>query len=169
MLGAVPVAMVAAVTVVTACGGSSVQVARTHATTPTPTPTPAAASCPTPTGSSTGYAAIDYVDFVQAFGHQYVAGIFDRRAGHITRADLGTVVLTSRCAFSAYNDRTHQSPGEPRDGDTGFLPPGTPIHAVDGWSPQCRLAAELDGTLHVYLATKDSATKVTPRNCALHH
>ena len=157
------------------CSGSrGTELPHGQATAPETQPTGAAESCPDVTGVDGSYAAIDYVDFIQAFGRQYVvstnatniSGSFDPKP---TRRDLGRVVLRSTCSFSALNDRTHKSPGEPRDGDTGFLPPGTPIHALRGWSTQCRLAAEHDGHLHVYLAYRNGAKVATPRSCALGH
>jgi hypothetical protein len=113
-----------------------------------------------------GYAAVDYVDFVQAFGHQYLADFGGRIIATATRSDLSEVVLRSRCSFSALNDRTHKDPGRARDGDTGFLPPGTPIYAIKGWSHECRLAAEHEGRLRVYVASQDHAAFATPRPCA---
>lgn len=121
--------------------------------------------CPSVHGS--GYAAIDYVDFINAFGRQYVAGL-GKQPMEVKRSDLGQVVLRSRCSFSALNDRTHKSPGEPRDGDTGFVAPGTPIYAIDGWSTRCRLAADSGSGLHTYLALRANAKHATPRACALH-
>jgi hypothetical protein len=139
-------------------------------------PTPAASpeSCPDVTGADGSFAAIDFVDFVQAFGRHYVAGLYaSRDTGRVrataTRADLDRVVLRSKCSFSALNDRTHKSPGEPQDGDTGFLPPGTPIYSLHGWSTDCRLAAEHDGRLNVYLAYRTGTEQATPRACALGH
>jgi len=122
--------------------------------------------CPSVQGS--GYAAIDYVDFINAFGQQYVAGL-GRRPVEVKRSDLGQVVLQSRCSFSALNDRTHKSPGEPRDGDTGFLAPGTPIYAIAGWSTRCRLAAQSPTGLVSFLALEPNAKHARPRACADHH
>lgn len=120
------------------------------------------------TGVDGSSAAIDYVDFVQAFGRQYIAGLA-KNAPTATRADLGRVVLRSKCSFSALNDRTQKSPGEPHDGDTGFLRPGTPIYALHGWSTDCRLAARQDGHVKVYLAYRDDTKVATPRACAVRH
>lgn len=125
-----------------------------------------AVSCPHVSSGGNGFAAVDYVDFVQAFGHNYLADY----AGHIVRAthaDLGQVVLRSKCSFSALNDRTHKDPGKAHDGDTAFLPPGTPIYAVKGWPQECRLAAEHDGRIHVYLAMDDRAATAKARACAV--
>lgn len=126
---------------------------------------PTVESCPKVAGGQ-GYAAVDYVDFIQAFGHQYVADFAGRVIPAPARTDLGEVVLRSRCSFAALNDRTHKDPGEARDGDTAFLAAGTPIHAIKGWSTQCRLAAAHNGRLHVYLAMEDHAAVATPRPCA---
>src|SRR3954451_19272102 len=156
-----------ALLLLTGCAGG-VQEARTPAPQPsstTPVQRVDAESCPK-VASGGGYAAVDYVDFVQALGSNYVADL----GSHIvraTRADLGQVVLQSRCSFSALNDRTHKDPGKARDGDTGFLPPGTPIYALKGWSQQCRLAAEHDGRVHVYLAMEDRSVTAKARACAL--
>ena len=113
-----------------------------------------------------GSAAVDYVDFIQAFGRQYIAGL-TRRAITARPADLGAVVLRSRCSLSALNDRTHKAPGAARDGDTAFLKAGTPIYAVNGWPTGCRLAARSDGQLKVYLAYLPNASHAAPRPCAL--
>ena len=132
------------------------------------------AHCPIVDSVDGTYAAVDYVDFVQAFGRQYLdsrvpTDISGSLRPGATRADLGRVVLRSRCSFSEFNDRTHKNPGEPHDGDTGFLPAGTPIYTVHGWSKHCRLAAEHDGRLHVYLALRAGTDHARPRYCALGH
>ena len=110
--------------------------------------------------------AVDYVDFIQAFGVQYIAGLGSRPLT-AQRRDLGRVVLRSRCSLAALNDRTHKNPGSARDGDTAFLNPGTPIYALNGWSTHCRLAARWGGETRVYLAYLPNTTRATPRPCAL--
>lgn len=130
-----------------------------------PASPPAHEDCPAVQQGS-GNAAVDYVDFIQAFGQQYVAGLA-RRPITARQRDLGRIVLRSSCSLSALNDRTHKDPGPARDGDTGFLKPGTPIYAVDGWPTQCRLAARWGGRLRVYLAYLPNAAHATPRPCAL--
>jgi hypothetical protein len=116
-----------------------------------------------------GMAAIDYVDFVQHGGRQYLADQYlaGLDADAVERADLDEEVTRSRCSFSQYNERTGQDPGPPRNGDTGFLPPGTPIHAVRGWAPECRLAAEHGGELRVYVALDPTTETATPDPCAV--
>lgn len=108
---------------------------------------------------------IDYIDFLQHDGRQYLAGLTE--VSPVSSTQLGEVVLLSKCSFTALNDTTNQDPGPPRDGDTAFLPPGTAIHAVDGWEPECRLAAERDGRIHVYLAQEPNGKRAGPAPCAL--
>jgi hypothetical protein len=55
----------------------------------------------------------------------------------------------------------------PRDGDAAFLTPGTPVYAIHGWPPRCRLAATHDGRLYVYLAQLPEASIATTAGCAL--
>ena len=122
--------------------------------------------CP-PVKSSPGVIAqIDYIDFIQAFGRQYSAG-FVPRLTRVHRSQLGPVVLRSTCSLSALNDRTGGSPGAPRDGNTAFLPVGTPIYAVHGWSTSCRLAARSGGELKAYLAMRKHTRHAKARACAL--
>jgi hypothetical protein len=83
--------------------------------------------------------AIDYVDFIRLDGREYLA--VPTPTSTISPPDLGEVVAVSRCSQSAFNERTGTDPGLPRDGDSGFLLPGTGIYAVRGWKPACRLAA----------------------------
>lgn len=151
----------------TACATSRSE--STLGTTPPRTHTPAHEDCPSlpPSDGHSGI-AVDYVDFVEAFGQNYVA---DLGSGSIEvkRSDLGRVVLRSRCSFSALNDRTQQNPGDARDGDTAFLKPGTPIYAIKGWSTDCRLAARSSVGLVAYLALDEKAKRAKPRECALHH
>ena len=133
-----------------------------------PTPPPVD-TCPMlatePKGATRSRVAIDYVDFVNYDGRQYLTGLAP--TSPISRADLREVVTHSRCSLSALNERTGRDPGTPRDGDTGFLPSGTAIYAVHGWAPECRLAAERDGKVQVYLAQDPAADQAQPAACAL--
>ena len=119
-------------------------------------------------GAPNSGAAVDYVDFIRAFGLDYLAG-FARRPITVHRSDLGRVVLRSRCSLSALNDRTHKAPGPARDGDTAFLKPGTPIYAIKGWPIRCRLAARWSREFRVYLAQAPNSRHATPKPCALRH
>ena len=113
--------------------------------------------------------AIDYVDFVHWNGRNYTSAQL-RGPGadpHLGPTRLGDVVFTSRCSMSAYNDRTHQSPPPAEDRDTAFLTPGTPVYSVVGWSTECRLAANTDNGVTVYLADSNNPDRYAPAECAL--
>lgn len=122
--------------------------------------------CPDVSEAPGGAVAVDYVDFVQANGRQYVADLGGARLT-VGAADLGAVQFLVRCSLSELNERTHQMPPDPRDGDAASLPAGTPVHAVNGWSPLCRLTAEHDGSWRVYLALDERATTAQPKPCAV--
>lgn len=118
--------------------------------------------CP-PVEPGRGGAAVrvDYVDFVQANGRQYVAGLGASDAT-VSATEVGPVQFRVRCSLRDLNSRTDQMPPPARDGDAGLLPAGTPVHEVTGWSPLCRLAAQRDGVWRVYLALDSSAPTATP-------
>lgn len=126
--------------------------------------------CPPTRGGAPGVvASIDYIDFIQAFGRQYDAGYVGSHPIRVRRSHLGAIVLRSTCSLSALNDRTGATPGAPRDGNTAFLPVGTPIYAIHGWPTDCRLAARSAGRLTAYLAQRKHTRYAKPRACALHH
>jgi hypothetical protein len=115
--------------------------------------------------ASAGFAEVDYVDFLQANATQYIADL--GRPGPSRRPHLGAEQLTVRCSFSRLNAQTHRAPPPPRDGDAAFVPAGTPVYSVRGWSPLCRLAARHDGEWHTYLAYQDDSRRATPKPCAV--
>jgi hypothetical protein len=122
-------------------------------------------NCPPTKGAGDGVVAIvDYIDFIQAFDQQY-----DVSAIPVHKHQLGRIVLRWTCSLSALFDRSHQVAGKPREGNTAFLPVGTPIYAIDGWPARCRLAARLGGKLQTYLAMRAHTKHAKPRACALHH
>jgi hypothetical protein len=109
-----------------------------------------------------GTVSLDYVDFIVIGATTYLAN--REVVGH---SDLGEVVMRSRCSFRELNDRTNRMTPPAQHGDTGFLPPGTPVYAVRGWSTACRVAAESDGRLQFYLAQQSGGTRSRPANCAV--
>jgi hypothetical protein len=139
--------------------------AKVATSTPVSTTSPTAADCPpTVTPKGGGSASVDYVDFVQANGRTYIAGL--PRVRSLGSTHLGVRVLTVRCSYSELNDRTHQMTSQPRDGDAAFLTPGTPVYSIRGWSPNCRLAAREHGQLHVFFAYRPGGKVATPERCA---
>ena len=92
---------------------------------------------------------VDWVDFVQLSGTQYIASR-DPQVPAVSSTQLGAVVGRVRCQLSAL--KFSQQPGPNVDGDAAFLPIGTEMHAIDGFQPSCRVAARIDGANRVYLA-----------------
>jgi hypothetical protein len=132
--------------------------------------TSAAGHCP-PVRPGSGHAAVDYVDFVQAHGMSYLTTPYlagKTGTNTVTGREVGGVQFRVRCSLGTLNDLTHASPPAPRNHDAAFLRPGTPVHAVRGWSPLCRLVARHDGGWHVYLAQRGDTKVATAKDCALH-
>ena len=103
------------------------------------------------TTSSTGDSRVmvDWVDFVQIHGTQYLAGL-DGKVPAIPSSELGSVVGTVQCQLSVL--KFQAQPGPAADGDAAFLAIGTDVHAIVGYQPSCRVAARVDGLNRVYLA-----------------
>lgn len=121
--------------------------------------------CPAIAVNESGGAVLDYVDFLVFGRTTYLAGL--QPVPEIAKTDLDEIIMTSRCSFRELNDRTRQKTPKPEDGHTAYLPPGTPVYAIRGWSPTCRLAAEHNGDLHVYVALEEGAPVARPAPCAL--
>lgn len=122
--------------------------AHTPASTPTKTKAPTD-GCPVPKPVPPGtYAAVDYIDFVDANGDQYLGGV----SKGLSAANRGALQLTVRCSMSVWSDANNQA-ADPSDGDAAFLPKGTLVYAVKGSSPLCRLMAEAEDGWHLYTAT----------------
>lgn len=95
---------------------------------------------------------VDWVDFVQLSGTEYIAGL-DGLVPPVASTQLGAVIGRVRCQLSALN--FSEMPGPNVDGDAAFLPIGTAVHAIDGYEPSCRVAARIDGANRVYLAHRN--------------
>ena len=93
-------------------------------------------------------AIIDWVDFIRFHGIRYLA-TYSQVGRNLQESDLGAVFATVRFKLEGnVHDLHYQS----EDGDAAFLDPGTPVYAVQGYSPQFRLAAHRDGQLILYEA-----------------
>lgn len=103
---------------------------------------------PVPSGASM---AVDYADFVDANGDEYVG-----MPATLGLADRGDLQLRVLCSISEWSDKYHQTT-DGRDGDAAFLPAGTAVYAVKGSSPLCRLMAKSDDGWHLYAATQNPA------------
>ncbi|GAA1181171.1 hypothetical protein GCM10009608_16480 [Pseudonocardia alaniniphila] len=135
---------------------------------PAPAPPPSSAApvatdgCPAVPATGNEMATVDYVDFIVIGTTTYLA---DREV--VERSGLGEVVMRSRCSFRELNDRTGRMTPPAQNGDTGFLPPGTPVYSVHGWPVACRVAAESDGRLQFYLAQQSGGDRSQPVECAV--
>ena len=126
---------------------------------------PARAACPAgrllPDG---GRVELEWVDFLQFDGRQYVAG--PGPAVTIGPSRLGPVITHIRCSLAARDDHRHV--GIPLvNGSAAFLPAGSAVFEVRGYPPRCRLAGYVGGQLHVYLAQHDVHGQSAPLRCAL--
>jgi hypothetical protein len=81
----------------------------------------------------------EYVDFLRFDGRTYFG-----RSASISASQLGPVVTRVRCSLTAAEDPS-RTPPQIIDGTASFLRAGTPVYAVRGYSPTCRLAAYLNG------------------------
>lgn len=111
-----------------------------------------------------GVVYIEWVDFLQFDGRQYVAELVP--AVTIRPSRLGPVVTHIRCSLAALDDHRHVGFALV-NGSAAFLPAGAAVFEVRGYSPRCRLAAYVGGKLHVYLAQHDVHGHSTPTRCAL--
>lgn len=119
--------------------------------------------------NSTGWMAIDYIDFVRFDGRDFVSSLDPVTRRPPRRAQLGPVVFHVRCSLSQLNDRTGKEAAQQRDGDAAFLLPGAPVYAVKGWPTRCRLAARHNRRLYLYLAYRNGGKTAAPLRCALSH
>jgi hypothetical protein len=127
--------------------------------------TPARLACPAgrllPHG---GQVELDWVDFLQFGGRQYLAGTGP--AATIRPSQLGPVITHVRCSLAAKDDHRHVDIPLV-DGSAAFLPAGAAVFEVRGYSPRCRLASYVSGQPHVYLAQHDVRGQSAPLRCAL--
>lgn len=130
-------------------------------------PSSAENGCPATEPRPDGQVAmIDYVDFVQFEGRQYVAGT-DGAVG-IAPVELWSAVGEVTCTISRLAESGDRSVVGPfLDSNAAYLPVGTELRAVSGFDTSCRIAARVDGEIRVYLAQHDVGGISEPRNCAL--
>ena len=105
----------------------------------------------------------DFVEFLIFQGQTYVGGEGGKDPGH------STVELRVGCDFGAFSDSLM---GTTRravqgDGDAASLPAGTPVYAVAGSSPHCRLTAQGSDGWEVYTANGPGCASPPPIATAL--
>ncbi len=99
---------------------------------------------------------IDWIDFVELNGIQYVAASLD--VGRpVEEEDLGPEFAQVR--FKLHGNM-RDSNYHPKDGDAAFLGAGTPLYQVKGYEPEFRLAACREGRLLLYEADTNPRARV---------
>lgn len=104
---------------------------------------------------------VDYTDSIwhDSVSYEYLPSV------HITASQIGSVVTRIRCSMATYPD-THALPSHWADDTATALPAGTPVHAVSGFSPRCRLAAYVAGRPRTYVAVNGTKHGPASRACA---
>ena len=148
-------AVSAAVIAALAGCGSQVQIAAGH-------PTPTHRACPEGSAYPPGTAGeVDYTDSIwhDSVSYAYLPSV------HTTTSQIGSVVTRIQCSMATYPD-THAPPSRLADNTATALSAGTPVHAVKGFSPRCRLAAYVAGHPRTYVAVNNTQHGPVPRACA---
>lgn len=112
-------------------------------------------NCPVRGQSHTGAAAaviVEWVDFVQLNGRQYVAGPGDLGRSTVPGSQVGAKVGVTACQIAGSSAGPDY---ELRDGDAAFLAPGTIVHAIRGVPTTRAVTASRDGR-YLYYATQPS-------------
>ena len=150
--------------VIAAAAGCGSQVhsggAGPHRTGPAAAPSP---QCPQGSPYRPGvHGEVDYTDAIwhDAVSYAYLPGV------RVTSAQLGPVVARIRCSMATADD-THAPPRHWANDTATALPAGTPVYAVEGFSPRCRLAAYVAGKPRAYLAMQETAGRSVPRPCGI--
>jgi hypothetical protein len=98
----------------------------------------------------------EYVDFLQLGGRSYVT-----TGRHIQPRQLGPVITRIRCSLTAEED-DRRGPPPITDRTAAFLPVGTRVYQVRGYSAGCRVAAYGTRGLTVYLAQAHQRGNAAP-------
>jgi hypothetical protein len=125
-------------------------------------PTPTHPACPQGSAYPPGTAAaVDYIDSIvhDSVSYEYLPGV------HVTAAQVGSVVTRIQCSMATYPD-THAPPSHWADDTAAALSAGTPVYAVKGFSPRCRLAVNVAGHPRAYVAMNATKHGPVPRACA---
>jgi len=129
-------------------------------------PTPnGAPTCPEGSAYPPGtHGEVDYIDSIwhDSVSYEYLPSV------RITASQMGSVVTRIRCSMGERTLTRHAPPRLiGRTTTATALSAGTPVHAVKGFSPRCRLAAYLAGRPRTYVAVNDTKHGPrTPRACA---
>jgi hypothetical protein len=143
------------IAVLAGCGSQAQDGAAGHST-------PTHPACPEGSAYPPGTAAeVDYIDSIwhDSVNYDYFPSV------HISAAQTGSVLTRIQCSMATYPD-TRRTPVHWANDTATALPAGTPVHAVKGFSPLCRLAAYVDGQPRTYVAVTSTQHGPVPRACA---
>jgi hypothetical protein len=103
----------------------------------------------------------DYIDSIlhDSVNYEYLPTV------RVTAGQVGPVVTRIQCSMSTYPD-SHAPPAHWANDTAAALPAGTPVHAIKGFSPHCRLAVSFAGHLRTYVAIKSTKHGPRPLACA---
>ena len=94
----------------------------------------------------TGNAEIDWVDFIKVKGITYLAD-FETTGFDLDKGGVGKEYARVKYKVS---DNVHNPSYEIQNGDAAFLEVGTKIYALNGYSPDCRLAVYVNEKVRIY-------------------
>lgn len=114
-------------------------------------PRAAAHSCPSSGPAREGASAVivEWVDFIQLDGRQYVAAVGGRSHPPVPAAQLGPAVGVTACKIAGSSAGPDY---QLRDGDAAFLPPGTVVRTIRGVPTTRAVTASRDGRYLYYAA-----------------
>lgn len=124
--------------------------------------TPAHPACPEGSAYPPGtHGEIDYTDSIwhDSVSYEYLPSV------RITASQISSVVTRIQCSMATYPD-TLAVPSHWANDTATALSAGTPVHAVKGFSPRCRLAVYVAGRPRAYVAVKGTKHGPVPRACA---
>lgn len=104
------------------------------------------------------------VDFTDSIWHDSTSYVYLPKV-RVTASQIGPVITRIRCSMTTYPD-THSLPSRWSDDTATALPAATPVHAVERFSPRCRLAVYVAKQVRTYVATNDTKRGPEPRACA---
>lgn len=116
---------------------------------------------------------VDHVPFIVLGGRAFIAPLRPEEEGRpLFRDDLGPQIRTVSCRIADLTEDGReevvgQFPGDYPDGNAAYLKVGTPIYAVKGFDPACRLAVIEEDKIVPYLAHHEVNNKSVPLDCAM--
>ena len=107
------------------------------------------------------HGAVTYTDSIwhDSISYEYLPSV------RITASQIGPVTTRIQCSMTTYPD-TRALPSQWANDTATGLPAATPVHAVKGFSPRCRLAVYVAGRPRAYVATNHTKHGFVPRACA---